>query len=446
MLKWFSARRPSGRTDAAVPDALPPADPAGSLGGIDHLLARARETPSLPADTKAEHFNDLMPVPRLQVDVPPPVVVVEEAVQAAAPVVQAPEPVVEPPPPPGPAIVYTVPRVTWETLHALAQMGIDQKEYAVAADWWWLMRLAFPEMMQGFVNGASALGEAGRFDDARQLLNEAEFRFPEIPAVTIARARLETRAGADQEAERYWQKTLSLPAPPWWVFTELATALTRVGRLDEADAVLAQGCRQEDGKNIQVDLQAMGLALNRRDWPLLVQRFTAVGDRFSDGELLDVSFDDLLGPLRVAEPKWFATAMEAPWIDRVTGSEQTDHFRLVNQSRLAQLAGNPAKALGRLVVALRNMPPRVEVYLRAETIMREAEQWPANGALLDEANRRFPMNEDVWIRIGTMKEVRGDWAGAVAFWTEMIATFPPAQQPGWRLALAREKLAEVGTG
>ena len=445
MLKWFSSRRPSGRTDTAGPDAAP-AEAVGPSGGIDHLLARAREASSLLADDRPEHFNELMPVPRLRVDVPPAIEVVEETVEETAPIVQAPEPVVDQPPPPGPAIVYTVPRVTWETLHALGQLGVDQKEYAVAADWWWLMRLAFPDMMQGFIDGASALMEIGRFDDARQLLNEAEFRFPEIPAVTIARARLETRAGVDQEAELYWRKTLSFATPPWWAFTELATKLIAAGRLDEADAVLAQGCRLEDGKNIQVDTQAMVLALNRRDWPLLVRRFTAIGDRFSDGELLDAGFDDFLEPLREAEPTWFSKAMEAAWIDRVVGSEQTDPLRLVNQSRLAQLAGNPGKALGRLVVALRNIPPRPEIYLRAETIMREAEQWPANEALLDEANRRFPMNEDVWIRIGTMKEVRGDWAGAVAFWTEMVAAFPPDQQPGWRLEIARAKLAEVGAG
>jgi tetratricopeptide (TPR) repeat protein len=440
MLKWFSSRRPP----------VPPAEevPVGPSGGIDHLLARARETPSLPADAKAEQFNELMPVPRLQVEAPvaeaAPVPVPEPAVAepvGAEPV--AAEPVAAPPAPAGPSTVLLVPKVNWETLQALAQMGMNQKEYAAAADWWWLMRLAFPNVINGYVDGASALMAAGRLDDARLLLNEAEFRFPGIHAVTIARARMETQAGAEDEAERYWRKTMDLPAAPWWVFTELAERLAGAGRLDDADAVLDQGCRQEEGKNIEVHMRAMALALSRRDWPLVARRFAAVGERFGDGELLDVSFDDILAPLRAADPAWFATAMEADWIDRVVGSEQSDHVRLVNQSRLAQLAGNPGKALGRLVVAMRNMPPQVEVYLRAETVMREARQWPANEALLDEANRRFPMNEDVWIRIGTMKEARGDWAGAVAFWEGMIAAFPPEQQPVRRLEEARRKLAEV---
>lgn len=464
MLKWVSSLVPSSQRakDAAAPkdtapaeDAAPPDQPAG----IDRLLAQARETQAAPGADDAAVYDALMPVRRLSIDAPalleppppPDLVTVTPdppslgAVDATPPATEPPQSTTtpqataaqaDPPQPPQPQpqpAPLQAPPVTWQTLHGLAAMAFDQRAYAIAADWWWLMRLAFPSIMHGFADGARALMHMHRIDEARQLLNEGEFRFPEEIAIPALRAELEGRVGDWAQAEEYWRRTLTYPNPPWWACGELALLLQNRGALDDADALLRQALTSPLFRVVQIDLLAARLAVKRRDWPALAERLRPLGDRYGDADLLATGLDDVMMPLRRHDPAGFATVIGQDWVARVTGAEVADSDRLINQARLCQLALDTPRALGRLVIALRQMPPTVDAYLRAETILREAEQWPAHESLLRDAEARFPMTEKVWLRTGAAKDHRGDRTGALAFWTEMTRRFPPAQRPLDRL-------------
>ncbi len=478
MKRWIGSRAPANRKPEPVEPPPPPmAGPSGRPAGIDHLMATAR-----PADDTAEMqavedaYGSLVPIRRLsdqttallQAPSAPDTLLPKdtgdapagESLAAEHPAVDrhgpdragpdgadsagpdgadsadwpgAPERAAPPP--------MQAPPATWSTLHALARMGYDQKDFETAEGWWRLMRLGFPTIFHGYADAAMALMELGRFDEGRALLIDASQKFPDEPAIPVTRAQLEARAGDWAASIEFWRAALHYPTSPWWACLRLAEALQQHGSPEEVDDVLRQGCRDPRFRAPAVCAMAVVAALRRQDWPELAERLGFL-EVCSQEEILGIDFDAILLPLREADPAAFAAAIQAPWVARAIEAGETDPHRLLRQARLAQLTGRLADAMARLAALRPIMPQTADAYLRLEAILRDAGHSDAAEAALAEAAARLPPDERIWTRIGTMREARGDWAGAVAYWTEMARVLPGSTVAADRLREATARLEE----
>lgn len=459
MKRWIGSLVPSNRKPEPVEPPPPPmAGPSGQPAGIDHLMANARSADDTVETPEIEDaYGSLMPVRRLgdhttallvaptAPDAPPPESTVDAPISEDPAADQdgsespdhpaTPERSVPPAP-------MKAPPASWQTLHALARMGYEQKDFEIAEGWWRLMRLGFPEIFHGYADAAMALLQLGRFDEGRTLLIDAAQKFPDEPGIPATRAQLEERAGDWAAAIASWREAMNFPASPWWACLRLAEALERHGSLEDADVVLRQGCRDPRFRTPAVCAKAIAVALRRQEWPELAERLGFL-DMCNNDEILGLDFDAIMLPLQEADPVAFAAAIQVPWVARVIDSAQTDPHRLLRQARLAQLAGRMADAMSRLASLRPTMPQTADAYLRLEAILRDAGHPDAAETALAEAAARLPSDERIWIRIGSAREARGDWAGAVASWSEMARLLPASTVAADRLREATTRLDDL---
>ncbi|HVY14267.1 MAG TPA: hypothetical protein VHB27_03495 [Rhodopila sp.] len=364
-----------------------------------------------------------------------------DAAAAAMPAGAEPARAETPPTTPPPQHAFKVPPVRWDTLHAMGQLAVQQGDPALATDWYRLTRLAFPDVFHGYTDGAAALAQLGRFDEGRQLLNEASARFPQEPGIPVSWALLEARAGNPDIAIEHWRAALAYPTGAWWIALRLAEALDSRSRHDEADAVLTQAMAVPHLRHPGLLARAVSVAAQRGDWPAVTERLMALGETAPE-ELLAIDLDRILVALRDADPARLATVLQASWVEPVTDSRQTAPYRLINQARLSQLSGRLATAMARLATLRQLMPPTATPYLRVESILRDAGSSAAADTLLAEAMERLPQEPDLWLRTGDRVEARGDWQGAVTHWTAMSRQFPDNAYPGYRLQQALLRLRD----
>ena len=86
--------------------------------------------------------------------------------------------------------------------------------------------------------------ETGRYDDAEALLGAAQKRFPETPQLLAEQAWVAHDRRQWDEAERRWAVLRArFPGDPWGYFGS-GRSLLSAGRLDDAEAVLAEAARR----------------------------------------------------------------------------------------------------------------------------------------------------------------------------------------------------------
>jgi tetratricopeptide (TPR) repeat protein len=348
----------------------------------------------------------------------PPQAAIEDAPAAATGAAPAPEPAAPAEPP------AKVPPVRWDTLQAMAQKAMQQGDPAIAVEWWWLMRIAFPKVFYGYTDAALALANLGRFEEGRRLLDEAATHIQGEPAVPVTRALLEARAGNMDASVDGWRAATALPASTAWICGRLVEALEQQSRHDEVDAVLGQAVHVPRFQNPALLAKAVSVAVGREDWPAVAERLVALGNAAPVDQILAIDLDKILVSLRAGDPAGLTAVVQAPWVGSVIASPQTEPYRLIGQARLAQLCGRLADTMARLAALRPVLPKTTEAYLRVEAILRDAGSFAAADAILAEAKGHFQDDRDVWIRVGDVMEARGDWTGALALWTAMGQTIP----------------------
>src|SRR6185437_15787234 len=155
------------------------------------------------------------------------------------------------------------------------------------------------------------------------------------------------------------------------------------------------------------------VAVKRKDWSAVAERLVALGNVAPTDQILGIDLDKILVSIRNNAPSGLAGVRQAPWVEPVLASPESEPYRLINQARLAQLCGRLAETMARLAALRPVLPKTTDAYLRVEAIFRDAGSPAAADAILTEAKDSFPNDIDVWVRIGDITESRDDWASAV---------------------------------
>ncbi len=121
----------------------------------------------------------------------------------------------------------------------------------------------------------------------------------------------------------------------------------------------------------------------------MAERLVALGNVAPADQTLAIDLDKILVSLRNSDPAGLAVVIQAPWVEPVIASPQTDPYRLIGQARLAQLCGRLADTMARLAALRPVMPKTSDAYLRVEAILRDAGSSAAADAILAEAKAQF---------------------------------------------------------
>jgi tetratricopeptide (TPR) repeat protein len=175
--------------------------------------------------------------------------------------------------------------ISWETCLAAAEQAQERADWPEAEILWRTMRSRFPHIWFSYTGEAAASAALGRPDDARRLLAEATVRFPREHAIPAALGRLAMSLADWPAAEQHWRTALTFQVRPWWIYTELARAHERQGRLADAEAALLDG-QADDPNEVSLFINHARLAWERHDWAAAVARWAEARRRFPLSEQL----------------------------------------------------------------------------------------------------------------------------------------------------------------
>lgn len=163
---------------------------------------------------------------------------------------------------------------------------------AAASDWpaaddaWRELRGCAPSLPEGWVHGALALRRLGRADDAGALLEQGLTQLPAHRSLLIGLGYNASEVGDWEASLSAWARVrVAAPeAADGWVHA--ATALERLGRHDEAEALMAAAVEQLPGDRAVLARQAY-LAVHRADRVVALERWQRMAAVFEgDAEVL----------------------------------------------------------------------------------------------------------------------------------------------------------------
>jgi tetratricopeptide (TPR) repeat protein len=312
----------------------------------------------------------------------------------------------------------------------------EKREDRVAAERRWrIVRERFPERLEGYTEHAAALRHLRQPAAAASVLDEAAERFPGDGGVRHALARQAEALSDWLTAVDHWRVALAIDPDVWWVRTALTVALAQTGRTGEAETILLDRQRSHPSE-VAAFIDYARLAQERGDREISAVRWQVVLERFPDriGGYVGV-----LRSWREAGRTEDAVAVLAQALRRFPESETI----MLEAARLARRMGRTAEALQILALVRGHFPQLIAAYAEAAEVLRDEGRLDEAQALLSEALVRFPDPWWLWRVMGSVIEVRGDWAAAVAHWAEMSRRFPYAEDQSVRLYDALMRLAEV---
>ena len=180
-----------------------------------------------------------------------------------------------------------------------------------------IARTLFPAESLPYMLGIEALRKQHRLAEAKALLDDARPRFPGHPTLIFERAYLAMAGERWAEAQTYWHDAVAnFPQRPVGPIGE-ATTLRRLGRTEEADAVIEAAMARMPDHEALVDQYRLN-AISRDDWPLVLERLRDALTRFPGSRQLGLHLYD--AQLRVAD----AGGEPAPAPDGLGSSEDRE--------------------------------------------------------------------------------------------------------------------------
>ena len=313
---------------------------------------------------------------------------------------------------------------------------------AAGADWpaaetrWALLRERFPEQPAGFVGGAVAVRDQGRHDEAEALIGDAVARFPNDLAARMEHARTAQFAADWPAAIERWAALRESHPDQLAAYTGGAAALHALGRLGEADALLAEAAaRLPDDRDAAVEHAWM--ANHRRHWDAAVQRWEAVRRRFPDETAGYWCAAQALRHLHRFED---AEAVVLEAMQRLPGSAEP----YVEHAWVAQDTRDWPEAVRRWEKVRERLRDHVEGYAIAAEALAKAGRLDEAEALATAGRERFPGSPLPFAAAAKIAEERKAWAIAAERWREAQRRFPDEAEFPQRLFEALLHLAEAG--
>jgi predicted Zn-dependent protease len=142
-----------------------------------------------------------------------------------------------------------------------------------------LLRARFPGLIVGYVHGCAALRRLQRHAEAEAMARAAIRRFPRAANAYEAFAYCAQDRGDWQEAFKRWRTTARRFPGGLWPNVMHASCLARLGRMDDAEAVIARTVQTWPEEWLP-SFHAAEIAETAGDWPTASARWLALRKRF----------------------------------------------------------------------------------------------------------------------------------------------------------------------
>jgi len=315
-----------------------------------------------------------------------------------------------------------------------AVVAAERADWPAAAERWQLLRTRFPDQPWGFIGGAIAAREQGQKEAAEALFQQAIALFPDDLAARLEYARTAHLDGDWDEATERWAALRQHHPPDPVGYVAGAAALSEAGRIDEAEALIAETVNRFPEQQ-EAAVQHGWIANRRRDWAEAVRRWEAVRQRYP-AEI--AGYWGAAQALRCMRRFAEAEAMIAEAGQRLPESAEP----LVEYSWIAHDQHHWPEAIRRWETVRQRMPDHVEAYASGGEALARAGRFVEAETLVAEAFRRFPENPLPYAAAANIVAVRSEWAEAVVRWGEAQRRFPDKPEFSHRLFEARLWLAE----
>ena len=318
--------------------------------------------------------------------------------------------------------------------HDLGRLAQRRQDWIGAEQYWRACLARQPGQYPVHAALALALQEQNRTAEAITILEAAIQQFPELARPLHDRARLADRLGEWADAERFWQRAITLQDKDWWAYTALAWAIARQGDRPRAEAILT--ARFGDFPDVSDLYQTYAtLAEQDRQWPEARRRWQLVRERFPS----------LAMPI-AAESRTARLAGDIEAAEAILAAARTSHpAEIVVWQESAALAEQQrdwprAESYWRQFLSIRSNLHFAFVHL-AKSLM-EMGRLDEAGETLEHANQQFPGNIDVWNQRALLAESRQQWHEALTLWNQIEQNFPGRIATAARIYVVRMKILD----
>ena len=317
----------------------------------------------------------------------------------------------------------------------LAVISHARRDWAEAVDRWEIVRGEFPNEPLSYTLAAAALREAGRFAEAEALAATARERFPSdlLAGLEYARA-VEHR---DPTAARgCWQELRDRFSERIEGYAGLAAVLRRLGRLEEADAVLGEAVEKFPEAR-QLAFEFARIAEARRDWPRALERWSRVREAFPDEVWGHIGSAIALRELRRTEE---AEPILAEAIERFPAEPRLQ----LDWALLAHHRGDWRETASRWAKVRARFPDQTIAIWHGAAALSRLQQYDEAEALLADGRERFPKDIGIAIESAWLRTHRRDWAEALRRWQSVRDNFPENPRGYTGTAMVQRELGWLG--
>ena len=301
----------------------------------------------------------------------------------------------------------------------LARLCLDAGEPEEAATQWERARRQLPDAVVTSPMSLDILLRLNRLDEAEQLMQERHKRLPADNQCLIGLAKIAELRGDFAEAGQRWQFVRRRVADDVEPYIGVARCLIEQGALDEGEAELQRALRMDPISHGALVALAR-LADRRRDWPVAIERWRHLAEKFDDAPAFASAAKAMLELDRFDDAEAY---LETP--SRIYPL----HLEIaLARTYVAQRRGDPAAAADRWA-RIRAIDPFFHPgYYEGARCLTEADRHAEADAVYDAAIERF--SDQAWplLNQAMLAHARADWNAAIARWELLRARFPQQEE------------------
>lgn len=250
--------------------------------------------------------------------------------------------------------------------------------------------------------------------------------FPDDQAIAFLNGWLATRRREVAEAERIWREARERYPNEVDGYLGYALALRDVGRLDEADSILAEASVKFPS-NVVIAMDFARIPERKRNWPQAVERWRQIVGKFPD---VTEAYIGLANSLRDG-----AFVAEAQAVLRIAIE------RFPDSADVAAAAAGLASSLRDWPSALllwaglqQRHPHNPSGYLGLGRALRDCGDFQRSADTFVEALSRFPHHLELEVELALSLSWKREWPRAMALWESLKQRHPDVSHVRWGIS------------
>ncbi|HUB10661.1 MAG TPA: tetratricopeptide repeat protein [Acetobacteraceae bacterium] len=297
-------------------------------------------------------------------------------------------------------------------LMEFAVVAEQDRDWAAAEQRWAALGSRFPHDATAYGRRAAALCKLGRHAEADALLENGITRLPGNVYLLQSYAQIATDLQAWPEAARRWAPVRA-SSSPYAGYAPAVYALRSAGRLDEADALLAEGT-ERFADDFALAAEFAWCAHRREDWAEAARRWRMLQAKFPEQAAAGLAASlRQAGDLDAAEETLQAAVEDYP-----------SQSNFIEFAQVANFKGDFVDATRRWALVRDHYPDAPAGYIGGAEALSRCGQYDDADILLRELIAKMPDNRAAYVEYAHVAHRRRDLGEAARRWEDVHRRFP----------------------